>query len=317
MTPDEFSQYKQKAKTILGYMPMKNPCLTCQTPDAQLPKKARLPNKKCLIRQCVDKTSVKNCAYCSRFPCDTLKATAGLWNRESIEVKLDESLSEEDYTSFVKPFEGLQRLTAIQASLKPHEIVKPITVGKSESHIVPFPKNLSFKDKNASYKKIYKLLITLGTDSFGLRNADTFAEHHKLENQRIHIFRFLWIMGKYGLFKNANHTHLVINAETYLDNRRREKTLAIWSFVKTNVFKILTDVGVYCERVALTGVKKEDLTTGTGYLRKKGWIMTMSFGETLGGTTSIKAYQTYIQKLDQTYGTKAFQHFRNVDMTIL
>ena len=50
------------------------------------------------------------------FPCDTLKETAGLWNRRSIEAKLGVPLSEEDYISFVEPFKVLNRLGVIRAS---------------------------------------------------------------------------------------------------------------------------------------------------------------------------------------------------------
>jgi hypothetical protein len=75
MSAEEFEEYRNNAKRILGYMPIKTPCLTCQTADSEIPKGSKLPNRKCLIRQCVDKSGVPNCAYCSRFPCDTVKAT--------------------------------------------------------------------------------------------------------------------------------------------------------------------------------------------------------------------------------------------------
>ena len=113
MTTEEFENYRNKCKEILGYMPIKTPCVTCQTPDEKIPKTSKLPNKKCLIRQCVDKSRVENCAYCSLFSCYTLKATAGLWNRESIEAKLSSPISEETYRSYVEPFKGLKRLAAI------------------------------------------------------------------------------------------------------------------------------------------------------------------------------------------------------------
>ncbi len=34
MTAKEFEQYRKNAKRILGYMPIKTPCLTCKTPDS-------------------------------------------------------------------------------------------------------------------------------------------------------------------------------------------------------------------------------------------------------------------------------------------
>jgi hypothetical protein len=317
MTAKEFEQFRNHGKKILGYMPIKTPCVTCQTPDDKIPKTSKLPNKRCLIRQCVDKTGVVNCAYCSRFPCDTLKATAGVWNRESIESKLGASLSEEEYHSFVEPFEGLSRLDAIRASLNPDEIVEPAKGVASKTRIVDFPKHLSLKEEMGSFKAVHDLLVTIDHSSLGLKDTHTFAQQHKLENRKAHILRFLWILANYGKFGKENSPHLVVDAETYTDNRGKEKTLSIWSFVEDVVFKVLAEFGVCCECVALKGVKNEALTTGTGYLRKRGWVMRMSFEEKIGGTAALKAIQTYAKKLDKKYGSRALQRFRDADMTVL
>lgn len=318
MSAEDFEQYRNEAKRILGYMPIKTPCVTCQTPDAEIPKESRLPNRRCLIRRCVDKTGVANCAYCSRFPCDTLKATAGAWNRESVEAKLGASISEGEYHSFVEPFEGIRRLSAIRASLKPDEIVEPAKVPASETRIADFPEKLPFSEEEiASFKAVHKLLANLDDSSLGMRDTDTFAQQHKLENLKAHVLRFLWVLGSYGKFESTETPCLVVGAETYLANRGSEKTLAIWSFVEDAVFKVLSECGVCCERAALEGVKTEDLTTGTGYLRSKGWVMKMSFEERIGGTAALKAFQAYARRLDEKYGKKAFQHFRSADMQFL
>jgi hypothetical protein len=50
MTAEDFERHRNNAKRILGYMPIKTPCSTCQTPDAKIPKESKLPNRKCLIR---------------------------------------------------------------------------------------------------------------------------------------------------------------------------------------------------------------------------------------------------------------------------
>jgi len=313
MTAKEFEQYRNKGKNILGYMPIKAPCVTCQTPDAEIPKTSKLPSRKCLIRQCVDKTGVANCAYCSCFPCDTLKGTAGLWNRESIEAKLGAPLSEKNYHSFVEPFEGITRLEAIRASLNPDEIVEPAKVSLTTVKIVDFPENLPIKDVEP-FKAVHRLLSNIETSSLGLRDPDTFAQQHKLENQKAHILRFLWIFGNYGKFEKAKNTHLFVDAQTYHNNREKEKTLSIRSFVDDIIFKNLAEFGVCCELVPSEGVKTEDLTTGTGYLRNRGWVMQMAFDEKVGGAAALKALQTYVKTLDKKYGSKAFQRFRDADM---
>ena len=316
ITPEQFEQLRNKGKQLLGYMPIKTPCATCQTPDEKIPKTSKLPSKKCLIRQCVDKSRIINCAYCSRFPCDTLKGTAGLWSRQSIETKLGAQLSEEDYHSFVEPFEGLNRLVSIRSSLKPDEIVEPPKATLSKIKIVDFPDNLLLKD-TSSLKAVHNLLKNLQDSSLGLQNTDTFAQLHKLENHKAHIMRFLWILANYGKLDKEENISLSVDAETYQSNRGPQKTLSIWSFVKDVVFKALAEFGVSCERVVQKEVKVEDLTTGTGYLRKKGWFMRMSFEHKIGGAAALKAIQTYANNLDKKFASRAFQRFREADMTIL
>ncbi len=318
MTTEEFERFRNDAKRILGYMPIKTPCLTCQTPDSKIPTESKLPNRRCLIRQCVDNIGVVNCAYCSRFPCDTVKATGGVWNRKNIEGKLGAPISEEEYHVFVEPFEGISHLQTIRASLKPEEIVEPTRLSTSETSIVDFPEDLPFsKEETASFEAVHKLLATIRRSPLGLRDTNTFAQQHTLESRRAHVLRFLWILGRYGKFEKEKSASLVVDAGSYEANRGSEKSLAIWSFSKDTVFKVLSEFGVRCERVALSGVKEEDLVTGTGYLRSRGWVMRMSFEEKIGGTIALNALQTYTLKLDVKYGKKAFQHFSSADMQIL
>lgn len=315
MSAEEFEQYRQNAKKILGYMPIKTPCVTCQTPDAEIPKTAKLPNKKCLIRRCVDTAGVKNCAYCARFPCDTLKATAGAWNRETIEAKLGAPVSEEEYHSFVEPFEGMKRLSAIRASLKPEEIVEPAKVSASKTGVTAFPENLAFsKEDTAAFKAVHRLLAKVAGSSLGLEGTDTLAQRQKLETLKAHVLRFLWIIGNYA---ESQKGQSLVDAETYIANRGGEKSLAIWTFVEGVVFKALSEFGVCCERVVSEGVAAKDLTTGTGYLRRKGWVMQVSFEENVGGAAALKALQTYTRRLDREYGAKAFRRFQNADMQLL
>jgi hypothetical protein len=315
MTAEAFEQYRTNTKNVLGYMPIKNSCVTCQTPDVNIPKDSKLPNRKCLIRQCVDKAGMANCAYCSTFPCDTLKATAAAWNRENIDAKLGTKLSEEQYYLFVAPFEGIKHLEAIRASLKPDELIEPTKTLTPQKVLVEFPTTLPFSNEAAaSFKAVHSLLSAIAVSSLGFSCIDTFAQQHKLENLRAHVLRFLWIFGSYSKLENTQIQTLVVDAETYLANRGSEKTLAIWSFVEGTVFKVLNEFGVSCERVAVKGAKLEELTTGTGYLRNKGWLMRLSFKEEIGGAATLQAFQTYTKRLYSEYGKKAFKHFSNADI---
>jgi hypothetical protein len=150
-----------------------------------------------------------------------------------------------------------------------------------------------------------------------MRDADTFSQHHKLENRKAHVFRFLWILGRYGKLEKEKKAHLVIDARTFLANRGSEKTLAIWDFLQNTVFAALSEFGITCERMVLEGVKEKDITTGTDYLRYAGWTIRMSFDEKIGGLSALEALQKYAKKIDEEYGKKAFQHFRDADMQFL
>ena len=312
MTVEEFQQYRDRSKTILGYKPVRTPCATCQTPDEEIPKQSKLPNRKCLIRQCVDKTGITNCAYCTRFPCDTVNATASLWNRQTIEAKLGVPLSAKDYQSFVEPFEGIKRLTKIHKALKPHDLVEPakLTV---KSRLVAFPQNLTTTENLSSFKAVHKLLVTISRSPLGLHNTDTFAQRHTLEKRKAHLLRFLWILGAYGKFEIEETAYLVVDAETYQANRGTEKTLSIWPFVEDVVFKTLAQFGVRCERLVLKGVTEDELITGTGYLRKRGWLMKLWLEEDVG-YTALKALNIYATELKRRYSSAGFQRFRKADM---
>jgi len=247
-----------------------------------------------------------------------MKTTSGAWNRKKIEERLGAPISDDEYRTYVEPFEGINRLETIRASAKPSEIVEPAKAQTSEKGSADFPKNLPFSSKEiASFKAVHMLLASIKRSSLGMTDTDTFAQQHRLEDRRAHILRFLWILGRYGKLSKDKNGNLVADAKTYIDNRDAEKTLAIWSFVKDTVFKVLSDLGARCERVALEGVKDEDLTTGTGYLRNKGWIMQMSFDKKIGGAAALEALQTYTARLGKKYGKKAFQHFSDADMQIL
>ncbi len=74
---------------------------------------------------------------------------------------------------------------------------------------------------------------------------------------------------------------------------------------------------MHCEFVQLDDAPRKGVTTGTGYLREKGWVMKMSFDESAGGVAALKALKTYTTKLDEKYGKRTFGYFSNVDMRVL
>jgi len=299
-------------------MPIEKPCLTCQTPDKEIPKGAKIPLRGCNIRQCVTRIGIKNCAYCSRFPCGAVRDLSTEWTREKIEAKHGASLTEKDYLTFVEPFEGLKHLERIHASLRPADIVKAVAVPPLETKIADFPSGLLFSDEEMSaFKAVHRLLASLKRSSVGLTDTDTFAQQQRLKSRMPFFLRFLWIFSRHGEFNKENGEYLTVDSETYMANRGSEKTLANWSFVENTILRILPEFGIHCKRVLLKGAKEKDLTTGTGYMRNKGWNMTISIDKAHGDAATLKALQTYAKKLDEKYNKKAFNYFSNVDMKLL
>jgi hypothetical protein len=45
--------------------------------------------------------------------------------------------------------------------------------------------------------------------------------------------------------------------------------------------------------------------------------MKMSFDPKVGGIAALEAFQSFAKELDKKYGSRAFQRFRNADMTVL
>lgn len=313
-TEKEYQQFKEKCKRVLGYAPstVYQNCVGCQTPDEELPRGARIPRRNCLVRQCVDKTRIINCAYCSRFPCEHIKDAGTEWSREKIEATRG-PIADEDYDIFVEPFEGLSHLKAVRSTLNPEDIVEAVTVPPLKTKIVDFP-DLGLPEKEVkSFKAVYNLLTTIKRSFLELPDADTYAQQQRLKGRIPYFLRFLWIFGRYGELKEDGR--MVIDATSYLDNRGKEKQLATLSFVKEVIFKYLAAFGVHCEHVVSEEGKKKGATTPTGYLRDTGWFMVMSFDNI--GVGAVKALQTYTAALDKMYGKKAFQHFKNVDMRVL
>jgi hypothetical protein len=316
-TDDDFQQFRDKCKEILGYRPTETPCLTCGTPDEELPKGAKLPLRNCLIRQCVTRMGIENCAYCSRFPCGYVKDIGTLWTREKFEARKGEPISEDEYLTFIEPFEGLAHLEEICKTLNPEDIVEPITVPPLRARIVDFPEDLSLsEEKIKTFRSLYHLLATIKRSSLGLEGTDTYAQHMRLKDWKKHLFRFLWIFGRFGEMKEKE-AFLAVDSTTYTANRGSEKSLSIWSFVKNTIFERLEEFGIHCEQVLLEEGKKKGATTPTGYLRDKGWFMTLTVDDTVGGAPVLTALQTYAAVLDEQYGKRAFQYFSAIDMRVL
>ena len=295
MTNEEYESFRDKCLKVLGYRPTQyfQNCLGCQTPDEKIPKGSPIPLRNCPIRICATKTGVKNCAYCSRFPCKSVKALGTEWTREKFEAKHKAPIPEEDYLVFIEPFEGLKHLKAIRTSLQPDNIVEPATFPPLKTQIVDFPKDLPVSEsEKKAFKALYELLtILLSSD------ADTYAGQAAFKKRRQFTYNALWIFGHLGRFVEENGGYLVVDGNTFMREKKR-LNLTHWEAR----FQIMKNYGIHVKRVSLT---------------EKEWSLRMFFDQKVGDAAALKALQKYTAVLDKKYGKKALQHFSKVDMHVL
>jgi hypothetical protein len=315
ISDEAFEDLKKRTKTILGYTPTEKPCLLCLTPEEKIGKEVKHWHanfrRGCQIRKCVTNMDVKNCAYCSRFPCAFERDHAG-HTRETMEKQHDRPMTDEEYHTVIEPFEGIKRLERIRSTLTPDEIMDPVTVPPPKTRIVEFPKSLA--DSQAKfYKLVHTMLCSLKQSTLGLEDVDILPQQQRLKNRIKHIFRFLWIFAAIGKSSPTDEEVLVVEAETFLDNRVSERGLGTWSVLEQIVFPILTQLGVQVEMVELSPEWK----TPMGGLRKRDWEIHLSFTKEIGGAASLKAFQTYGSKLQKRHGKRGFRYFLNVDMRML
>lgn len=315
-TDEEFLEFCRNCKMVLGYSPSEkiSNCVGCQTPDEKIPKGSIIPRRTCLARQCVTKMGIDNCAHCSRFPCGFIKDAGTEWTREKIEANHGKPISEEDYLTFVEPFEGLKHLKEIHATLDPSDIIEAITLPPYKPKIIDFPDDIPVpKEERNGFKDLHRLMEKILVSPLNLTDTDTFAQQKRLKNRIPYFLRYLWIFGRFGELKDEKGGHFVVDAKTFIENREKERTLGDWSFVENVIIKVLQGFGINNDLVKLD----ERWKTNRGALRKEGWEMKISFSKAAGGISALRALHSFALKLDEKYKKKAFKFFSNIDMTIL
>jgi len=218
--------------------------------------------------------------------------------------RLGSPIPQEDYIAFLEPYEGQKHLDTIRLSLTSEKIVEMKAVS-FKPKIIDFPDNLALsKEESSELKTVHRLLTSVDT-----ANNISYARQLALKKSRQHILKILWGFGRYGKFTEGNDPYLMLESQTYLEQKIHSYHSKVIEY-----FKTLKTVGVYCEIVPL--IEKEWLTP-TGGLRKDGWFMKMSFGKKAGGLTALKSLIKYTVKLNKKYGKDAFRYFSRADMKIL
>ena len=316
-----WESYRDDAKKYVGFSPTAKPCQACQTPNEKLAKDVGVHNfvRGCLARECATYNGIRNCAYCSRYPCDWIEAHIGEITRESVSERLGESVPDKAYEQFIEPFQGKAHLDVIRASLSSEEIVESKTVKVPVKKIVEYPEDAKIRAIKASdLRAAHNFLSTLARTEFGLKHPDTVAGAGIIKGRRDVLFRLLWTIFQNGELRDGG-TKLVMDGVTYSKSKRGRDPLT--TLFRANMyFEMLRTLGIRAELIQL----HDEWTTDMGFLRsvvpkthEPAWELRASFTEKIGGKSTLKALKAYANELTREYEKGAYSRFSKADMQFL
>ncbi|MFQ5832525.1 MAG: DUF3795 domain-containing protein [Candidatus Thorarchaeota archaeon] len=320
--PSAWDSYVKEVRKYVGYVPAKNPCHGCQTPDDKLAKNVGVHNflRGCSARKCAFHCGVENCAYCSRYPCDKIEIMNASYTTESVEKRIGETLSNDKYEAYVKIFQGMKQLDKIRASLSADDLVSVKTVEIKTPRMTEFPKDLSVSKKEMkAYRILHQTLTDLARSDLGLKDTDTIATQDVLKTRRAIIFRLLWILGLYGELDETGASMNLGSIEIQT-HKKGTKGMPNTEDSWMRLFNIMGEAGIKCEIVPQT----KELYSPLNWLRDRilgteesAWLLRASFDEALGGFQSLKTLQESAKTLDSRYGKRAYSRFAKADMRTL
>ena len=276
-------------------------CDGCAVPD----ENRKVSYLNCRIRKCAILNRVKNCAFCSEYPCPEVSGLHIVLEkdfRKKTEKRLGQAIPEKDYLAFIEPYEGIKHLDQIRQDLKSEDIVQ-MTPVKPKGKIIPFPEDLVLnQDEKTIFRQLYDMLSTLEVE-YNI----SFARQVFLDKSRKNLLKLIWAFGRYGEPTEGNDG-LKLDSELYSAQKITSYLTRVQEF-----FRILETYGL---SGAVIAVDDKTWRTASGALRKQGWFMKLSVK---GKKSKIffKALKYYTEQLENKYGKNAFGYFSRADMGIL
>lgn len=139
-----------------------------------------LPKKDCLVRKCVNNSGFKTCANCADYRCnhvDTLYQAR--FTREWVEERIDRPITEDEYETFVQPFENWKKMEQLIGYV-PIMDRNPVYAGQ-----------VKMREGNKPLQLFLKDLRTAST-------ATTYIEKEKINKSQVAALAFLYLMGRDG-----------------------------------------------------------------------------------------------------------------------
>jgi hypothetical protein len=167
----------------------------------------------CYVRKCAMINGIKNCAYCSAYPCHevlTIHSLQKLGAKDKIIERLGAAIPKNDYLAFIEPYEGVKHLNEIHQTIDVDEIIE-MKRFSSRSKIAAPPNHLPFsKNEISAYKFLHQILATME-----VADNVSYARQFILEKNRKQLLKILWAFGRFGELKDEDDSHLVMDSETY------------------------------------------------------------------------------------------------------
>ena len=280
-------------------------CDGCQTPDEQQPTLV-IGKYGCNIRKCAVKNGVLTCAHCSGHPCLAVRSQFSFdaGSRERISARLGKPVSEDEYLTFIEPYECRRHLEELRATLGPGEIVDMTRVAVNQ-RLVGFPDDMPLPTEEiTALRALHRLLGEVGS-----AEGISYADQAILQKRRRNLVKLLWACGLHGETADEGDPALVLDSETYLAQKIDSDYSKLQGY-----FETLAEHGIHCEHIPLV---EEGWRTARGTLRRKGWLIRMALVDEAGGAPVLGALRTYAVKLDEEYGKGAFRRFSRADMRVL
>jgi len=166
----------------------------------------------CKVRKCAMVNEIKNCAYCTGFPCYELLEAHSLQKIQSAEEFISTSgkeISEEDFNLYIEPYLGLKHLNDIRQTLLKKEIIdfKKFLVKNK------FASFSASKDYPKELEIIYNLLKNICNE-----NNISYSKLQTLQHKRKQLLKLLWIFILYGDYNN-NSKILSISSKSFLKHK--------------------------------------------------------------------------------------------------
>ena len=255
---------------------------------------------------CAYHNEIKNCAYCSEFPCeDSPKLDV-----ERIEKRLGSPIPQEEYNLYVGPWTSTAILQEIRSKLKQEEIVdmKPID---ANLRLVEFPDKLHFKEKEL---KAYQALHNLISIIEPLKNL-SYARLQTQQEVRKYYLRLLWAFGLYGDYISENgDKFLLLKSEAYFSEMKKTRYFSYNEIVQKR-FLHMAKFGVKLDIIPDRSL--EDIITPMKGIRKQGWSLRMSFDKKLITEHGLLALTNFVHKLYEKSSNRGYTFFSRADMRVL